>query len=181
MFALLLLTSLAGLGIGLTISSLARTSEVAIALLPLILLPMVILAGILQPVHEMNAPVRLLAQVMPSRWSFEGLLLLEIEDRPTWTPPQAPPAPLPAGIPPSAPETPDDSAQEAGTEEQAGTSAPASEPVEPEPPEEQGMAERYFPADDDRMGTRASVIVLLAMLVLLVGAMHVIFTARDVH
>ena len=49
MFLMLLLTSLVGLAIGLTVSALARTSEVAIALLPLILLPMVILAGVLQP------------------------------------------------------------------------------------------------------------------------------------
>ena len=54
MFLTLLLTSLVGLAIGLTVSALARTSEVAIALLPLILLPMVILAGVLQPLHKMN-------------------------------------------------------------------------------------------------------------------------------
>ena len=86
MFLLLLLTALVGVGIGLTISALARTSEVAIALLPLILLPIVILAGILQPVHEMSRPMQWLAQTMPSRWAFEGILLLEVEDRPNWTP-----------------------------------------------------------------------------------------------
>lgn len=82
MFVLLTLTSLVGLGIGLNVSSLARSSEVAIALLPLILLPMVILGGILQPLDAMNAPVRLLAHAMPSRWAFEGLLLLEADHRP---------------------------------------------------------------------------------------------------
>ena len=67
MFVSLLLTSLVGVAIGLTVSALARTSEVAIALLPLILLPMVMLAGVMQPVHKMSFPVRALAQVIPSR------------------------------------------------------------------------------------------------------------------
>ncbi len=153
MFIMLLLTSLVGLGIGLTISSLARTSEVAIGLLPLILLPMVILAGILQPVHKMSAPVRLLAQVLPSRWAFEGLLLLEVEDRPTWTPPVMPAPP----------------------------SAKKSVATEAESAQEQDMAEHYFPQADERMGTRASGMVLFAMLIGLVAAIHVILQARDVH
>ena len=120
-------------------------------MLPLILLPMVILAGILQPVHEMSRPMRWLAQAMPSRWAFEGLLLLEVENRPNWTPP-APPA-LP-GIP---------------------TAATAGEQ-----PRKQDMAERYFP-EDERLGTCAGGIVLAAMLALLMGAVHVILRSRDVH
>jgi ABC-type multidrug transport system ATPase subunit/ABC-type multidrug transport system permease subunit len=88
MFGILLLTALVGLAIGLTISSLARTSEVAIALLPLILLPMVILAGVLQPVHKMNSAVQFLAHCMPARWAFESLLILESDERPTWSPPE---------------------------------------------------------------------------------------------
>ncbi len=90
MFLVLLLVSLVGLAIGLTVSSLARTSEVAIALLPLILLPMVILAGVMQPVHKMNGSIQVLSHVMPSRWAFEGLLLLEVDERPTWVPPAMP-------------------------------------------------------------------------------------------
>ena len=59
-------------------SAMAHTSEVAIALLPLILLPMVILAGcFFQPLHSMNRVVAACAQIMPSRWLFEPLLLLE--------------------------------------------------------------------------------------------------------
>ncbi len=153
MFGILLLTSLVGLGVGLTVSSLARTSEVAVALLPLILLPMVILAGVLQPVHEMGSPTKLLAHAMPSRWAFEGLLLLESEERPTWTPPAA-----------TDPETPDEGA-----------------PAEPEPPQQRDMAERYFPAGDTRTSPRAAGIVLTAMLLLLTAAIHTIFTARDIH
>lgn len=166
MFLMLLLTSLVGLGIGLTISSLARTSEVAIALLPLVLLPMVILAGILQPVHKMSAPAQWLAQVMPSRWAFEGLLLMEVQDRPTWTPPRVPALHAPM---PESKESPKESAVR------------ASAPAESQPPREQDMAERYFPSEDERMGTRACGMALFAMLIGLVAAIHVVLQTRDVH
>ncbi len=42
---------------------------------------MVILGGILQPQSEMNSPARWCSNAMPSRWSFEGLLLLESVER----------------------------------------------------------------------------------------------------
>jgi len=48
----------------------------------LVLLPMVILGGMLSPTHEMNGLMRLLAGAMPSRWAFEGLLLVETEKFP---------------------------------------------------------------------------------------------------
>jgi ABC-type multidrug transport system ATPase subunit len=99
MFAMLLLTSLVGLSIGLTMSSLARTSEVAVALLPLILLPMVIFAGVLQPLHEMDRPMKWLAETMPSRWAFQGLLLQEAEHRSKWIQPAPPGAAAPVGEP----------------------------------------------------------------------------------
>jgi ABC-type polysaccharide/polyol phosphate export permease len=157
MFAVLLLTSLVGTGIGLTVSALARTSEVAIALLPLILLPIVILAGILQPLHEMNAAMEVLSQAMPSRWAFEGVLLLEVEDRPTWT------------LPPDA--------ESAKPHAASGTATPVTQQAATQ----QDMAEKFFPAEAERMGTRASVVALAAMLILLIASMHVILRARDVH
>jgi ABC transport system ATP-binding/permease protein len=82
MFALLSLVSLVGVSIGLLVSAVAKTSEVAIAILPLVLLPMVILAGVLHPLHEMNRGVSMLAQMMPSRWAFEGMLVMESRRRP---------------------------------------------------------------------------------------------------
>lgn len=153
MFGMLLLTSLVGLAIGLSVSALARTSEVAIALLPLILLPMVILAGVLQPLHKMNALGAGLAQVMPSRWAFEGLLLLETEDRPSWTPP-SPPALLSAG-----------------------------EGKRPVPLESKAhdMAERFFPAETDRTSVGVAGLALGAMLVLIVAGIHAVLRARDLH
>ena len=87
MLVVLVLVSLVGLSIGLMISGVVRTSEVAIAVLPLILLPMVILGGVLQPLEKMSAPMRLSANMMPSRWAFESMLLMESEKRELHTPP----------------------------------------------------------------------------------------------
>lgn len=93
MLGVLVLASLTGLGLGLTVSALARTSEVAIALIPLILIPMVIAGGMMKPVHEMSAPMQVFAGSMASRWAFEGMLLLESEARPEWVPAVPPGAP----------------------------------------------------------------------------------------
>jgi hypothetical protein len=154
-FPLLLLASLLGVAIGLTVSAVARTSEVAIAMLPLILLPMVILAGVLQPVHKMNMPMKTVAQFMPSRWAFEGLLLVEAEERPKWTPPPILSSPV-AEVPMSRSE------------------AEAS-------PAEQDMAERFFPAETHRTNVQTSAVVLTIMLLVLVGSICAILRTRDVH
>ncbi len=158
MFFMLLLTSLVGLGLGLTIFSLARTTEVAIALLPLVLLPLVILAGILQPLHEMSAPARLLAQVMPSRWAFEGLLLMEVEDRPSSTP-------------------------FASDSNRLSKEAEAADPMPTEDarPRQHDMAEQYFPCEDERMGSRASGMALVTMLICLLVPIHLTLKSRDLH
>ncbi len=186
MFLLLLLVALVGLGIGLTISALARSSEVAIALLPLVLLPLVILAGILQPVHEMSGLTQWMAQAMPSRWGFEGLLLLEIEERPKWTPPVLPSpalvaAPLPAPGKPTVETSPARGTQHQPRKPDVPQIKPAGEAATPEKPKQQDMAERYFAQEDERMGSRASGMALMLMLVLLVGAIHMILQSRDIH
>ena len=61
------------------------------------------------------------------------------------------------------------------------STASAVAPAATEPPRKQDMAERYFPQEDERMGTRASGMALAAMLALLIGAIHVILQSRDVH
>jgi energy-coupling factor transporter ATP-binding protein EcfA2 len=84
LFSSLFMASLVGVSIGLAISALARTSEVAAGVLPLVILPMVILGGTLLPLHELPRspiPMRGLASVMPSRWAFESLLMPEASAR----------------------------------------------------------------------------------------------------
>jgi ABC-type multidrug transport system ATPase subunit len=78
----LFLSALVGTSLGLLISALARSSEVAISLVPLAILPMVVLGGMMQPVHRMDQPARSLAQLVPSRWAFELAVGIEATHRP---------------------------------------------------------------------------------------------------
>ncbi|MBA4015600.1 MAG: hypothetical protein C0483_00280 [Pirellula sp.] len=81
-FLIMMLTACTGVGIGLIISAVARTQEVAMALLPLVLIPMVIFGGTLLPIHDMQRFVRPAAFIMPTRHGFEAMLLLEAERKP---------------------------------------------------------------------------------------------------
>jgi ABC transport system ATP-binding/permease protein len=89
----LFLSALVGTSLGLAISSVAKSSEVAISLVPIVILPMVMLGGMLKPVHEMDQPARTLAHLMPSRWAFELAANAEAENYPL-----APPGPLLPGV-----------------------------------------------------------------------------------
>lgn len=71
------LSSLVGVAMGLCVSALASTTEAAIAMLPLILLPMIALGGGITPVSRMKEPVKLIAMAVPSRWALEANLVLE--------------------------------------------------------------------------------------------------------
>ncbi len=81
-FLLLFLVAVVGGAVGLLISAIARTSEVAIALLPLVIVPMVIFGGLMQPIHEMHWTAQTACQVLPPRWAFEGILVLESRHQP---------------------------------------------------------------------------------------------------
>lgn len=77
LFLLLLLTSISALTIGLFISSLVTTNESAMALIPIVLIPQVILGGLISKFGNMNEFIQVLAGLMISRWSFEAALNLE--------------------------------------------------------------------------------------------------------
>jgi hypothetical protein len=81
-FGILVLAAAVGMALGLSISAIARTSEVAIALLPLTILPLLIFGGAMQPLHKMHPILQLGCSAFPSRWAFEGLLVLESDRRP---------------------------------------------------------------------------------------------------
>jgi hypothetical protein len=80
-YAVLLSTSLVGVAIGLFVSALSRTTEAAVAYLPILLLPMILLSGGMKPLHEMDQPAPAIATVMPTRWAFEANLLQEARHR----------------------------------------------------------------------------------------------------
>ena len=85
LFGAIFLAALVGVTIGLLVSAVARTSEVAAGVLPLVILPMVILGGVLLPLHDLPRgpiPMHVIAGMMPSRWAFESLLLPEADARP---------------------------------------------------------------------------------------------------
>jgi ABC-type multidrug transport system ATPase subunit/pSer/pThr/pTyr-binding forkhead associated (FHA) protein len=69
-----------GVAIGLLISSLADTTESAIALLPIPLLCMILLSGGIRPVNTMPPVARWLAQASPSRWAFEANVVMEANE-----------------------------------------------------------------------------------------------------
>ena len=77
----LFLTSLASLSIGLVISSLVKTSEAAMGLTPIFLIPQVILGGLISKFGDMNDFIKALSGFTVSRWSFESLLITEFGDQ----------------------------------------------------------------------------------------------------
>ena len=54
MLVVLLLSAAVGIAIGLAVSAMSRTSEFAVTMLPMVILPMILLGGALQPVEKMN-------------------------------------------------------------------------------------------------------------------------------
>ncbi|TVR01004.1 MAG: FHA domain-containing protein [Deltaproteobacteria bacterium] len=77
---ILVLVSWAGLGMGLTLSAFVSSGEAAVALVPLLLIPQIILGGIIMPIHELSPPMKVLSSAMVARWGLEGVLTAEYVD-----------------------------------------------------------------------------------------------------
>ena len=171
----LLLVSLVGLGIGLAISAMAPTSEVAIALLPIVLLPMVILGGVMQPIHKMNSTVGQCASLAPSRWAFEALLTLESDERR-----RAPEAPtFPTVL---APKPADDNPEATPADEKKSDKKKNDEKADKDDEDNKrpDVAQHYFPKKD-RLGYERCMTVLGIMFAGLVVGISTILRVRDVH
>jgi hypothetical protein len=93
-FLVLLMASMIGAGLGLCVSAVARTNEAAIAMLPVILLPIIALGGGMRPVYQMPKVGQFISGAIPSRWAFEANLLDEAKAK-EWKPK----FPLPGTIP----------------------------------------------------------------------------------
>ena len=94
--SLLWLCAMAGVATGLLLSVLVRTSEAAIALVPILLIPQVILGGAIMPIDRMDPITATATSAAFSRWGFEAML--QIEDRAgayEWKLEQLPTAPFP--------------------------------------------------------------------------------------
>ncbi len=70
LLVLMIMTSWAAVGIGLVVSTLARTVDQATSLIPLLLIPQLLFGAALVPFDKMQAPIKVLADLMASRWGF---------------------------------------------------------------------------------------------------------------
>lgn len=77
----LMLLLAVGISLGLLLSACAPSTETAIALMPIFLLPMILLGGGLTPVHRMSAPLSAISMAMPTRWAYESNVLAEADAR----------------------------------------------------------------------------------------------------
>ena len=81
MYAVLLLSSLAGVGMGLVVSAAARSGVQAATLIPLVLIPQIILGAAIMPLWRVPESARWVSQAMVSRWGYEALLHIEFPDK----------------------------------------------------------------------------------------------------
>ncbi len=75
-------SSLVGAALGLAISARSSTTESAIALLPVVLLPVIVLGGGIRAIYKMPAPAQWLSYAVPSRWAFEANVVNEAQGHP---------------------------------------------------------------------------------------------------
>jgi len=174
MIAVLTLASFVGLALGLTVSSLARTSEVAIGLIPVILIPMVIFGGLLSTLHLEEGAVSHVNDPIVSRWAFEALLVSESEERGCWKifPSQDFQASRPK---PKAMDVDCNTGRLQSQFDQSQT--PDLKSVDDDIHD---MAEGLFP-EKNRVGVPACIGILAVMLAALTSAMMLILKLRDVH
>jgi len=200
-FVVLLLSALIGVSIGLGISSHFRTTDSALAMLPLVLLPMIVLGGGLQPIFTMNGASQAVSLAIPSRWGYEANLLAESRAQPSYSFNPCRPAldqaevsarQAVAKVQTACEETM--RAQERAMRDKLGVLAPtlmppaprrparaagAQEPARPEPPA-QDIAEASFPSAE---ASRAAFLSFLAprspfwLSVVVLAAIHVLLLA----
>ena len=67
---IMLLTALVGVGFGLLVSALVKTSEMATSLVPLILIPQILFAGLVGVPDGLS---RVVGLAMPTTWAYDGI------------------------------------------------------------------------------------------------------------
>src|SRR5271154_3335098 len=78
--ALLIVSSLVGTSLGLAISARSPTTETAIALLPVVLLPIIALGGGIRPVYKMPQITQWISYAVPSKWAYERNVIDEAKE-----------------------------------------------------------------------------------------------------
>src|SRR5438477_1376030 len=69
-FAIIIVTAMVGIALGLFVSALVRTSEMATSLVPLILIPQILFSGL---VGVPQGASKVIGTLMPATWAFDGL------------------------------------------------------------------------------------------------------------
>ncbi|RYE80284.1 MAG: ATP-binding cassette domain-containing protein, partial [Myxococcales bacterium] len=84
--AFLTTVAVCSVALGLTISTSVESSEAAMALTPIALIPQVVLGGMIVPMTT-NSLIKGIMYVIPARWGFQGVVAQErvgIADEPAW-------------------------------------------------------------------------------------------------
>jgi ABC-type multidrug transport system ATPase subunit len=68
--AVMLITAMVGIALGLFVSAVVKTSEMATSLVPLILIPQILFSGL---VGVPTGTARVIGALMPATWAFDGL------------------------------------------------------------------------------------------------------------
>jgi ABC-type multidrug transport system ATPase subunit len=82
----LIVTAMNSVAVGLVLSTLVNSSEAAMALTPIALIPQVVLGGLMVPMTT-NPLLEWPMYLMPARWGFQGVVgqeRLAIADQPAW-------------------------------------------------------------------------------------------------
>lgn len=68
--------------LGLLVSAYASSEDQATGVIPLLLVPQLLLAGAIVSLHDMTAPMHVLASLIPARWSFAAAgHAIDLQDR----------------------------------------------------------------------------------------------------
>lgn len=84
--AVMIFTSMNAVAVGLLLSSVVASSEAAMALTPIALIPQVVLGGLMVPMTT-NPTLKWLMMAIPARWGFQGVIAQEriaIANHPAW-------------------------------------------------------------------------------------------------
>jgi hypothetical protein len=81
-FLALLLAGWNGVAMGLLISAVASTAEKALALVPLVLIPQIVLGGFLIAVSDMNLGTNMISRIAAARWATQACNVATLNGRP---------------------------------------------------------------------------------------------------
>ena len=70
--AILWLTAIASVAMGLALSASVRSEEQATSLIPLALIPSLLFGGAIVPVASMTTPLKVIADLVPAQWAYAG-------------------------------------------------------------------------------------------------------------